>query len=83
MSTRNYIDTKCTIWTRSYFAEDADMQKVIEQIKDYVLLMLGAPVIQIELDQQQLDACVDLSLQVLEEYAPREYFQFYIFNTKQ
>lgn len=55
--------------------------KVIEQIKDYVLLMLGAPVIQIELDQQQLDACVDLSLQVLEEYAPREYFQFYVFNT--
>jgi len=55
--------------------------KVIEQIKDYVLLMLGAPVINIELDQQQLDAAVDLSLQVLEDYAPREYFQFYVFNT--
>lgn len=55
--------------------------KVIAQIKDYVLLMLGAPVIQIELDQQQLDACVDLSLQVLEDYAPREYFQFYVFLT--
>jgi hypothetical protein len=55
--------------------------KVIAQIKDYVLLMLGAPVISIELDQQQLDACVDLSLQVLEDYAPREYFQFYVFLT--
>lgn len=55
--------------------------KVIAQIKDYVLLMLGAPVISIELDQQQLDACVDLSLQVLEDYAPREYFQLYVFLT--
>ena len=43
--------------------------------------MLGAPVISIELDQQQLDACVDLSLQVLEDYAPREYFQLYVFLT--
>jgi len=55
--------------------------KVIAQIKDYVLLMLGAPVISIELDQQQLDACVDLSLQILEDYAPREYFQLYVFLT--
>lgn len=55
--------------------------KVKEQIKDYVLLMLGAPVVSIELDQQQLDASVDLSLQVFEDYAPMEYFQYYTFYT--
>ena len=53
--------------------------KVKEQIRDYVLLMLGAPVITLELDQQQLDASVDLSLQVFEDYAPAEYFQYYTF----
>ena len=56
--------------------------KVISQIKDYVLLMLGAPVIRIELDEQQLAAAVDLCLQILEEYAPREYFQYYVFQTQ-
>ena len=55
--------------------------KVISQIKDYVLLMLGAPVIRIELDDQQLAASVDLCLQIFEEYAPREFFQYYVFNT--
>lgn len=55
--------------------------KVREQIKDYVLLMLGAPVISIELDAQQLDLAVDLSLQVLENYAPSEYFSYYVFKT--
>ncbi len=55
--------------------------KVRGQIKDQVLLMLGAPVITIELDEQQLDAAVDLALQVFEDYAPREYFQYYVFNT--
>ena len=55
--------------------------KVRGQIKDYVLLMLGAPVVSIELDEQQVDAAVDLALQIFEDYAPREYFQYYVFNT--
>jgi hypothetical protein len=54
---------------------------VREQIKDYVLLMLGAPVVKVELDNQNLDACVDLSLQIFEDYCPREYFQYYVFRT--
>jgi hypothetical protein len=54
---------------------------VREQIKDYVLLLLGAPVVKVELDDQNLDACVDLSLQVFQDYAPREYFQYYVFRT--
>jgi len=55
--------------------------KVKEQIKDYVLLMLGAPVIRIEMDDQQLDGAVDFALQIFEEYAPREYFTYFVFNT--
>lgn len=55
--------------------------KVREQVKDAVLLRLGAPVIKIELDDQNLDAAVDLALMVFEDYAPREYFNYYVFNT--
>ena len=55
--------------------------KIRGQLKDYILLMLGAPVVQIELDEQQLDAAVDIALQILEEWAPREYFRYYVFNT--
>ena len=55
--------------------------KIRGQLKDYVLLMLGAPVVQIELDEQQLDLAVDHALQILEEWAPREFFRYYVFNT--
>lgn len=55
--------------------------KVREQIKDYVLTMLGAPVIPLELDDQQLENCIDFSLQIFEDYAPMEYFQYYSFYT--
>lgn len=55
--------------------------KVIGQIKDYVLAMLGAPVVEIELDDQQLDIAVDEALAVFEEYAPQEYFEYLVFNT--
>lgn len=56
-------------------------ERVREQIKDYVLLMLGAPVVKIELNEQQLDLAVDQSLKIFEDYAPREYFDYYTFNT--
>lgn len=55
--------------------------KVREQIKDYVLLMLGAPVVKVELDEQQLDLAVDEALMIFETYAGREYFTYYVFNT--
>ncbi len=53
--------------------------KVIEQIKDYVMLMLGAPVLDLELDEQQLDLAVKQTLKVMEYFAPREYFRYYTF----
>lgn len=55
--------------------------KIIEAIKEYVLLMLGAPVLDLELDEQQLDMAVKQTLQVMEYYAPREYFRYYTFVT--
>lgn len=55
--------------------------RVIEQVKDYVLLMLGAPVIDLELDEQQLDMAVKQTLKVMEYFAPREYFRYYTFKT--
>lgn len=56
-------------------------QKVREQIKEYVLTMLGAPVLPLELDDQQLENCIDFALQIFEDYAPMEYFQYYSFYT--
>lgn len=56
-------------------------EKVREQIKDYVLLMLGAPTVKVELDAQQLDLAVDQALMVFEDYAGREYFDYHVFTT--
>ena len=56
-------------------------QKVREQIKEYVLTMLGAPVLTLELDDQQLENSIDFALQIFEDYAPMEYFQYYTFYT--
>jgi hypothetical protein len=56
-------------------------EKVREQIKDYCLHMLGAPVVKLEIDEQNLDFAVDQALKVFEDYAGREYFSYYVFNT--
>jgi len=56
-------------------------EKVREQIKDYVLTMLGAPVIPLELDDQQVENAIDFALQIFEEYAPMEYLTYYTFYT--
>jgi hypothetical protein len=56
-------------------------EKVREDIKDYVLLMLGAPVVKIELNEQNLDLAINQSLKIFEDYAGREYYDYYTFNT--
>jgi hypothetical protein len=58
-----------------------EREVVREQIKHYVLGMLGAPSIKLELDEQQLDLAVDEALMIFEDYAPMEYFQYHTFNT--
>ncbi len=40
-----------------------------EKVKDYVLLMLGAPVVKIELDPQQLDMCFQETYDDLDQHA--------------
>jgi hypothetical protein len=54
---------------------------VIEQIKDYVVLMLGAPTIGLEINEQALDLSVKQTLKVFEYYAPREYYNYHTFVT--
>ena len=56
-------------------------EKVREDIKDYVLLMLGAPVVKVELDAQNLDLCVNQALRIFEEYAGREYYDYHTFRS--
>lgn len=55
--------------------------KVIEEIKDYVLSQLGAPVIDVELDEQQLDIAINKTLKMMEYYCPRDFFKYYTFAT--
>lgn len=55
--------------------------KIRGQLGDYVLLMLGAPVVKIELDEQQLDLAIDQTLKIFEMYASQEYYEYYVFNT--
>ncbi|MEI8269908.1 MAG: hypothetical protein WCG45_00915 [bacterium] len=55
--------------------------KVKEQIRTYVLTMLGAPVLELELNEQQIDNATEFALQIFEDYAPMEYFQWWTFNT--
>jgi hypothetical protein len=54
-------------------------ERIRSEIADYVLLMLGAPSIEIELDKQQLSLAVNESLKIFEEWAPDHYFQYYSF----
>ena len=57
-------------------------EKTKEHIRDYILNMLGAPTIEdLELDEQNIDFCVDQALKIIEDYAPQEYFSYYTFNT--
>lgn len=55
--------------------------KVIEEIKDSVMLLLGAPTLDLELDQQQLDFCVNQTLRIMELYAPKSLARYYTFFT--
>jgi hypothetical protein len=55
--------------------------KIIEQVKDTCLAMLGAPVIDLEIDDQQLNIAVDWTLKYMEYYAPRDFFKYYTFRT--
>ena len=43
-------------------------EKVREQVKEYVLQMLGAPVVKLEFDEQNLDLCVDQAMKVFEDF---------------
>jgi len=57
-------------------------EKVRGQIREYILHMLGAPTLPLELDEQNIDFCIDWALKIVEDYAPREYFTYYVFTTQ-
>jgi hypothetical protein len=54
---------------------------VRQQLHDYILLKLGAPVIELELDEQQLDLAISEALDIWEQYAPYDFYQYYTFVT--
>ncbi len=56
-------------------------EKVREEIRDYILNMLGAPQVQLELDEQNIDFCINWSLKIIEDYASNDYFSYYTFFT--
>lgn len=56
-------------------------EKVREQLKDYILLSLGAPSVKVEFNSQQLDMFVDVAMQEAEDYAGDEFYDYYVFST--
>lgn len=56
-------------------------EKVREQIRDYIHHMLGAPTVELEFDEQNVDFCIDQALMVVEDYAPNQFYQFHKFIT--
>ena len=66
---------------KSQLGPRPNREKVRMQIRDYILHMLGAPALKLEIDEQNIDFCVDQALKILEDYAPREYFSYYTFLT--
>ena len=54
--------------------------KVKEQVRSYIILMLGGPTLDLELDEQAIDFCVEQAMMIFESYAPREYFSYYPFK---
>lgn len=66
---------------KSSLSPRPNREKVREQIRQYIYNMLGAPNIELELTEQNIDFCIDQALMIVEEYAGREYFTYYTFNT--
>lgn len=66
---------------KSQLGPRRNREKVRGQIRDYILNMLGAPVVRLELDEQNIDFCIDQALRIFEDYAPREFFSYYTFLT--
>lgn len=52
---------------------------VRSQLRIYILNMLGAPNIDLELDEQNIDFSIDQALMIMEEYAGAEHFSYYTF----
>jgi hypothetical protein len=55
--------------------------KVREQVREYILHMLGAPTLRLELNEQNIDFCVDQAMMIFEQYAPKDFFSYYTFTT--
>lgn len=53
-----------------FFSERPTREDIFEPAKEFVLLMLGAPVVSIELDERQLDLCVNEAIDALEAHYP-------------
>lgn len=74
-------DSAVTCCDESVIGARSKRENVRQQLHDYILLKLGAPVLEIELDEQQIDLAIDEALDVWEDYAPRDFYQYYTFAT--
>lgn len=53
-----------------FFEERPKLQEIFDQVQEYVLLMLGAPVIKIELTAEQLKFCIRLVVDIIDAHKP-------------
>jgi hypothetical protein len=56
-------------------------EAVFSDCRDYILNMLGAPNIRLELDEQNITFCINQALKIVEDYAPSDFFTYMTFLT--
>jgi len=77
----NSSNTASAPCSRAGLSARPKREKVMEDCRDYILNMLGAPNIRLELDEQNITFCINQALKIVEDYAPADYFTYMTFLT--
>ena len=78
---KDYKSPKDTDLNNKDFKDVNEFKTFNKTIKDYVLAKLGFPVIDVELDDFQIQICIDEAISKLEYHAPDWMTQYAVFDT--
>lgn len=65
----------------SNFSNRIKREATREKMIDWTLLNLGAPILEIQLDQRQLFECTEQTFMIAEQYASLEFFEYLVLST--
>ena len=78
---KDYKSPKDTDLNNKDFKGVNEFKTFNKTIKDYVLAKLGFPIIDVELDDFQIQLCIDEAISKLEYHAPDWMTQYAVFDT--